>query len=173
MPITRGYSAPPQGRGYYDRTSGRWWDSHVGHFLPLGDGADQMEVHVEEVTDDSWLGRRLPAVAKALRAPRYRFVGHAVSDDPRWPSYRVVGDVFATGRARLLGGGIDARPWAPEVLAHLNDFAAYLFERGWLPEGHGENWWSLVLSRPCVQWPLPDTTTLNRPSPAAHIPIAA
>ncbi len=173
MPTTRGFAAPPQGEGYYDRSSGRWWDNHVGHFLPLAMGCDRLEVHVEEVADDSWLARHSASVARAIHAPRYRFVGEARSDDPRWPSYRIVGDVFSTGRTTLFGGAVDARPWASEVLAHLTDFAAHLFERGWQPEGHGQHWWSLQLSRPCVQWPVPAQRWVAEDRSTAPLAVAA
>jgi hypothetical protein len=147
------YQAPPQGNGYYDRDRTHWWDSHVGHFLPVTEASDRLVVHAQEVADDSWLGRALPRLARLVRAPRYRFVGVAASDDPRWRSYRIVGDEFTTGRLRWMGGSLAARSYAPRPLAALTEFSAHLFERGWLPESRGKQWWSRELSRPCVQWP--------------------
>jgi hypothetical protein len=162
MPSTTERAAPPQGQGYYDLDHSRWWDSHVGYFLPLALGADRLEVRAEEVRDGSGLARRFPRAARLLRAPRYRFVGEAASDDPRWPSYRIVGESFSTGVPRILRGRLDDRPWAPGPRQHLNDFVSYLFERGWQPESHGGPWWSLQLTRPCVNWP--ESATLGAAS---------
>lgn len=150
---TMSMGGPPQGRGYYEPDTGRWWDNDLESWLPAGSGVDTLEVTVEEVDLASWRKRLVPKALRGPDQPRFRFVAHAWSADARWPAYRVEGAAFTLSEATFTVGDADAEPRADVAQRRLSRLAGFLFERGWQPEDHGEHWWSLRLSRPHVQWP--------------------
>jgi hypothetical protein len=94
--MTRGHKGgPPRGPGHYSEDGRRWWDDDHRCWFPVTDQEDQLEIEVEDYAETSLFNRLWSGLFTQYGHPMYfRFVGHARSADPRWPTYQVVGATF-------------------------------------------------------------------------------
>src|SRR5512144_3180447 len=85
-------AGPPQGPGRYSADGQQWLDEASGQRLPGVEGQDTLCIQLEDVHATSL---RAAVVARLPHAaPSSRFVGHATSVDPRWPTYEIASAPF-------------------------------------------------------------------------------
>ena len=90
-------------------------------------------------------------------APASRFVGHATSVDPRWPTYEIVSAPFP--RCRPLSDTAEHREvWPAEMTEALAQLCAQLEAVGWSRVGCGGHPWAWRYTRPRVAWPTAATS---------------
>ena len=154
---------PPRGRGHYSADGGWWWEDGLGRWFRMRPAEDRLEIESESVGGTS----AAAGVAEILGGPygtaQYRFVGRAVSDDPRWPTYVVVGATFPATRPTL--DDVKAQgAWLDTMRDRLVELHATLLGEGWRPAGHGRHWWSGIYRRPCLDWDTPENAGPVQPA---------
>jgi hypothetical protein len=128
----RHQTAPPQGPGRWSADGQQWFDEAGERWLPVVEGQDTLCIQLEDVPAAS-LREAVAARLPHHPAPSSRFVGHATSVDPRWPTYEIAGDPFPR--------------------------CARLEAAGWSRVGCGGHPWAWRYSRRRVGWPSDDTVS--------------
>jgi hypothetical protein len=138
-------SGPPRGPGHYSDDGRWWWEDRLGHWFPVTDQEDELEVETEKHAETSLFNRLWSGFFTYWGSPSYfRFVGRARSADPRWPTYQVVGATFPGTRL----DDPSKEPWVNEQQASLKELHQQLLREGWRLVGRGEHWWSRRYRRP-------------------------
>jgi hypothetical protein len=151
----RHHAGPPQGPGRYSADGRQWFDEAGQRWLPVVEGQDTLCIQLEDVHASSLrevVAARLPG--HAARASR--FVGHATSVDPRWPTYEIASASFA--RCRPNSDVSEHREvWPVEMTQALGELCRQLEAAGWSRVGCGGHPWAWRFTRPRVGWPSGDT----------------
>ena len=117
----RHHSGPPQGPGRYSADGQQWFDEAGQRWLPVAEGQDTLCIALEDVHASS-LRQAVAARLAHQAAPASRFVGHATSVDPRWPSYEIASAPFP--RCRPLSETAEHREeWSAEMTEALSSSA--------------------------------------------------
>jgi hypothetical protein len=134
---------PPHGIGHYSEDGRRWFDERSRRWLHVRDQHDTLVIELQDV--EIRLGWRA-ALRAGLRTtrPASWFIGHASSEDPRWPTYWVEGCTFS----RMTAPEESLTPAAAEALSRLE---VQLEAEGWRLVDQGETPWSLRYERPVVE----------------------
>jgi hypothetical protein len=140
---------PPNRRGHYAHEGTVWHHEDGGSYPVLGE-ADSLEIELEELVGGSLPERVLRALRSFTGLRHYRFVGRAVSADPRWPRYVVPGPSFSSPTAFWSAESAPKLAWAPDMVPCLDELRTELAETGWLQAGHGEHPWSYRYTRPWI-----------------------
>jgi hypothetical protein len=148
-------SGPPRGSGRYDADGRWWWDAHhQRRWFRTTPDVDVLEIEAEDVGGTSLISSLLTTLGTQHGVAYQRFVGRAHSDDPRWPTYLVVGGTFPTMRAPL--DDLQAQgAWSTTIQEQLAELRQRLAEEGWRPAGQGAHWWSYRYTRPGLDWDTP------------------
>ena len=155
--VQRTGQGPDRGTGQYSQDRERWWDDRQQRWFLTGPAADTLEIELEDYAGTSWLTSVLTTLGSQFGTGTYRFIGVAHSRDPRWPTYRVVGDTFVGARAFLA----DIPPqesWSPGMTESLSALRGDLADHGWILTGRGNEPWSYRYIRPCI-----DTQGVDQP----------
>lgn len=149
--------APDRGTGYYSDDRERWWDDRQQRWFPIGQQKDTLEIEMEADGGTSWLTSVLSTVGSPFATGTYRFVAVAHSRDPRWPTYRVVGQTFVETHA-YLADIPEPEAWSSAMTASLRGLRGELAEHGWILTGRRNEPWSYRYVRPCI-----DPTPTDQP----------
>ncbi len=152
---------PPQRRGYYLPGHTVWFEDSTRRWYPVTEGADRLEIVLEDVAGTSWWHSLLCTLASQNGNAYARFVAVATSDDQRWPTYRLASAPFP----RLRSVPDDVPPqeaWTPGMTAVLDDLRRRLEQAGWVEDAHGQMPWSYRYRRPRIAWDRP----YDAPEPA-------
>ena len=147
----RRHAGPPQGPGRYSDDGQQWFDEAGQRWLPVVAGQDTLCIQLEDVPAASL------RAAVAARLPHHaagtsRFVGHATSVDPRWPTYEIASAPFP--RCRPLSETAEHREeWPAEMTEALTQLCTQLEAAGWSRVGCGGHPWAMRYTRPRVGWP--------------------
>jgi hypothetical protein len=146
-------AGPPQGSGHYSANGDLWWDDPQRRWFCTSAGEDRLEIEVEEIGERSLLRSLATTLSGSYGSAYFWFVGKATSVEPRWSSYRMVGDSFPVMRAQPfdeLGAG---GPFADDARLALIKFRRCLVDQGWKAEvGRGQHWYSYLYVRPTIDW---------------------
>jgi len=149
--LDHGCAVPPQGRGHYSADGRQWYDEAGRRWVPVADGHDSLVIEFEDLHAAERLRSMLAHPSTHVGTGHSRFVGHATSDDPRWPEYRIESATFPG-----LPGRRDTLPpeeeWAPGMVEALGELRQRLEAEGWLPVEHGGHPWTYRYVRPCLDW---------------------
>lgn len=111
-----------------------------------------MVVDLEDVNASGWWAGLLATLSSPTGGTYAHFVGHASSNDPRWPTYEIVSPTFQ--RLRSLPDTVAPEEvWAPGMREALTTLRDQLEAAGWRLVREGEHPWDLVYVRPRVDWP--------------------
>lgn len=147
----RYHAGPPQGPGQYSTDGQQWLDEASGKWLPVVEGQDTLCIQLEDVHAAS-LREAVVARLPHHAAPTSRFVGHATSVDPRWPTYEVHSAAFP--RVAPRSDTAERRhTWPVDMSEALTQLCAQLEAAGWSRVGCGGHPWAWRYSRPRVGWP--------------------
>ena len=143
---------PPQGRGHYSPDGHTWFDEDRHDWLTVLDKEDRLVIALEDVGASGWLASLLSTLSMSNGEALSRFVGHAISADPRWPAYRYDSDTFA--RVRAIPDTLDAdERWVPGMTDALHELCERLEAEGWHLVAQGDKPWALTYLRPALAWP--------------------
>jgi hypothetical protein len=141
---------PPPRRGHYSE-DGRSWIDDIRHAaFVLTDGADTLEIELEDAGGGSFVGSLVATLSAQQGHAWYRFIGRARSADRRWPEYVIMGGTFAAPRAAFSRPIPPDDAWAPDMEARLTELRDELVAEGWLLAGRGEHPWSFRYTRPWI-----------------------
>jgi hypothetical protein len=150
--LLRRKTRPPQGPGHYSVDGSAWFDEGSDQWLRVKAEEDSLVIELEDLGATSWWAGILTTLGSQYGSTYSRFVGHAVSADPRWPTYTLAGPSFP--RVRSLPDSLaPEEAWAPGTGAALAELRHRLEAEGWRLVGHGESPWAYRYVRPCVEWP--------------------
>src|SRR5664279_6041823 len=135
MPAHGHTAHPARGPGHYSADRHRWWDEREQQWLQLGDTSDTLEIELTDAGGESWIASILTVLGSQNGSGYYRFVGVARSADPRWPTYRTLGDTFPAPRG-FLANIPPEQAWAPGMTRSLLNLRGELLRAGWTPTGH-------------------------------------
>jgi hypothetical protein len=143
---------PTQGPGRYSADYTRWFDERSQRWLRRLPGQDTLVFELEDINAAGWWAGLLAAVGSGSGSAYSRFVGHASSLDPRWPTYKIAGATFPRVRG-LPDTLLPREAWAPGMAEALDELRHRLEAEGWCPAGRGMQPWAHRYVRPRFDWP--------------------
>jgi hypothetical protein len=89
---------PPRGPAHYPADGRRWFDERGQRWLPVIEGQDTLVIELEDINAAYWWAALLATLVSTFGNAYSRFVGHATSTDPRWPTYQITSATFTRVR---------------------------------------------------------------------------
>lgn len=142
----------PQGPGHYSDDGCRWFDEATRRWLPVLEDQETLVVELRDVNAEGWWAGLLATLFSSTGGTYAHFVGHANSNDPRWPAYEIHGPTFHRPRS-LPDDIVPEEAWAPGMGDALDALRERLEAEGWRLVREGDSPWELTFVRPRVDWP--------------------